>query len=204
MLFYMNLISIVLAVSLDGFGVGMTYGIRNIRLTVPALFIIMLCSGTIVLLSMQLGHVIRAFIPGAVTDALGGAILFLLGLIVLLSNLKQKYQLPILNHHFLSALTRMLEQPQKADKDNSGIISGTEAFLLGIALAMDAFGAGFAAALIGYPSWLMAFFIAMMSGLFLYTGIKTGNLLAKSPITEKLSLLPPILLIGIGLYNILA
>lgn len=204
MLFYMNLVSIVLAVSLDGFGVGITYGIRSIRLTVPALLIIMLCSGTIVLLSMQLGHVIRAFVPGTVTDAFGGAIFLVLGLIVLFSQLKQKLRIPLLNNHLLSSLTKMLRQPQRADKDNSGIISGTEALLLGIALAMDAFGAGFASALIGYPSWLMAFLIAMMSGLFLYSGIKAGNLLAKSPFIEKLALLPPLLLIGIGLYNLIA
>src|SRR5699024_2702928 len=68
MFYYLHLIIIVFAVSLDGFGVGITYGIRNIKITITALFIIMCCSGSIVLISMTLGHFVRLFLPPVITD----------------------------------------------------------------------------------------------------------------------------------------
>src|SRR5699024_2088708 len=167
MLFYMNLISIVLAVSLDGFGVGITYGIRNIKITSPALLIIMCCSGTVVLLSMSLGHFIRSIISPTLTDMLGGIIFILLGVFVLTSHIKQKLKITFFNQHLFSRFTSILSQPIKADKDSSGIISGGEAFFLGIALAMDGFGAGFDSATIEYSPSVMAILNALMSGLFL-------------------------------------
>jgi len=202
MVFYMNLISIVLAVSLDGFGVGITYGMRTIKMTLPALIIIMCCSGTIVLLSMSLGQMIKQFISPTFTDILGGIIFILLGSFVLGSHLKKKFQIVFFKKHPFKPFTSILSEPQEADADKSGVISSGEAVVLGIALAMDAFGAGFASAMIGYSPFIMATLIALMSGLFLYTGIKTGLILAKYKALEKLTYLPPILLIGIGLFNL--
>src|SRR5699024_7043784 len=173
-----------------------TYGIRTIKITTLSLFIIMCCSGSIVLLSMSLGHLIRSFISPTLTDMLGGIIFILLGCFVLTSQMKRKFNITIFKQHFFSRFTSILSQPHKADKDASGVISGGEAFVLGMALAMDAFGAGFAAAMIGYSPFVMAILIALMSGLFLYSGIKTGLLLSKHQAFEKLTLLPPLLLIS--------
>lgn len=202
MLFYMNLISIVLAVSLDGFGVGITYGIRTIKITFPALLIIMCCSGSIVLLSMSLGQFMKLFISPTITDKLGGIIFILLGSFVLASHLKSRFKITFFKQHRFTQFTSLLSQPLKADTDSSGTISGGEAVILGFALAMDAFGAGFASAMIGYSPFVMATLIALMSGLFLYSGIKTGFLLSKYQAFEKLTFLPPLLLIGIGVYNL--
>src|SRR5690625_4473556 len=90
MMYYMKLISIVIAVSLDGFGVGMTYGMRKIRISISSLFIIMCCSGFIVITSMTIGHLLRAFISPAFTDAIGSLILIFLGLFILYSMIRMK------------------------------------------------------------------------------------------------------------------
>src|SRR5699024_7357800 len=131
-----------------GFGVGVTYGMRHIRLTLPALLIIMLASGTIVSLSMTIGHLIRAVISPEITSLFGSSILILLGMIVLTINLKTKFNWRLLNRKPFERFTSILSNPHKADKDKSGVISAGEAVILGIALAMDAFGAGFAAAIL--------------------------------------------------------
>src|SRR5690625_544989 len=80
MLFYTGLIILVIAVSLDGFGVGVTYGARNILVPPLALLIIMFCSGVIVLLSMTIGNVLSAFISPQLASTFGGAILVALGI----------------------------------------------------------------------------------------------------------------------------
>ena len=50
-----SLILLAFAVSLDGFGVGVTYGLRRIRIPVLSVVIIALCSGIVVWVSMQIG-----------------------------------------------------------------------------------------------------------------------------------------------------
>ncbi|HLS65384.1 MAG TPA: sporulation membrane protein YtaF [Pseudogracilibacillus sp.] len=203
---YIHLFFIVIAVSLDGFGVGITYGMRNIRLHVMALFIIMLCSGCLITISMLFGQSIKAFISPATTNILGSMILIGIGLFILFSNYKAKKkhdgeeklmrkQTPF--HH----IKKVLEQPQYADQDRSGTINSSEAILLGIALALDAFGAGVGAALLGYPLLLTVILISSMSGLLLYTGMLVGTILANVHFFKKFTNVPPLLLITIGIYN---
>src|SRR5690625_3137242 len=87
---HIHLFFIVIAVSLDGFGVGITYGMRNIRLPITALLIIMLCSGCLITISMLFGQSIRTIISPTVTNVLGSFILIGIGLFILTSHYKAK------------------------------------------------------------------------------------------------------------------
>lgn len=210
MIFYMNLISIVIAVSLDGFGVGITYGMRKIRISFSALLVIMLCSGVIVISSMLIGHILRMFISPAITSLLGSVILIALGLFVLSSIIRSnKNEYKTNKEHkneepdsHISHFKSVISDPHRADKDRSGSISVGEALVLGTALAMDAFGAGLGAAMLGYSPMLTSVLVATMSGVFVFTGTKIGFLLSKNETLAKLTYLPPILLICIGIYNL--
>lgn len=214
MIFYMNLVSIVIAVSLDGFGVGIAYGLRKIRISLLALLIIMLCSGIIVLTSMLIGHVLRMFISPTITTIFGGIILILLGLFVFISLIRSNVQEQSTITHSakqvphrkqknkIKHFTAVISDPHKADKDQSGSISATEAIVLGTALALDAFGAGLGAAMLGYSPVVTAILIASMSGIFVFSGIHIGNLLSKTKTLAMLTYVPPILLICIGIYNV--
>lgn len=207
-MFYIKLLSIVVAVSLDGFGVGITYGMRKIHIPFIGFIIVVSCSGLIVFLSMTVGHMIKTVIPPTLTSNLGSFILIGLGFFVLLSVLRQKQthkfpsQIKKHRRHKLRRFTQILKDPAKADNDSSGIISISEATVLGIALALDAFAAGFGAAMLGYTPFITAIFIALMSGLFLFTGVTLGRLLSKNTTVSKLPYLPPIILIAIGVYHL--
>lgn len=211
MYFYMGLFLLVIAVSLDGFGVGVTYGMRQIRVPFFAMVIIMLCSGLIVLISMSVGTYITMFLTPEIAGALGGCILIAIGLFCLLNVIRTKLseqafisdQNEILLTNKIGKYKSVLAKPQHADLDQSGSISAAEALLLGLALAFDAFGAGIGAAMLGYAPIITAILIAMMSGLFVYSGIHAGLLLAKNKSLQKVTLLPPLLLIALGIFNIL-
>jgi len=243
MLFYMNLLFIVIAVSLDGFGVGITYGMRKMRIPFAALFVIMLCSGVIVLIAMMIGQVLRTFISPAVASSIGSVILILIGVFVLCSVIRTnrrgrvatvgaaefsreedfsvdeengmdrkfsegeaKLGKNFTEHEAVNQLQHfksVLSDPFQADKDKSGTISVSEAFILGTALALDAFGAGLGAAMLGYSPLITAVLIASMSGLFVFTGIKVGFLLSQNRTIAKLTFMPPVLLICIGLFNMI-
>ncbi|CDO03367.1 membrane protein [Oceanobacillus picturae] len=198
MLFYTGLLLLVVAVSLDGFGVGITYGMRKIHVPAVALCIIMLCSGGIVLLAMTIGTGITSLLSPDITRFIGGGILIAIGSLTFYNNVRSgKAQQQ--NHN---AITTVLTDPNKADLDKSGNISSTEALLLGAALALDAFGAGIGASMLGYPPVFTAILVACMSGVFLFSGINLGLYLAKNKQMQQMSLLPSVLLITIGVCNI--
>lgn len=208
MLFYTGLSFLVIAVSLDGFGVGITYGMRNIRVPGLALIIIMLCSGSIVLLSMTIGNMLSTFISPQQAKVLGGFILIFLGIFSLANIARQSKnkidtkKIAKTPRKGIQMIKMILSKPAKADMDQSGTISAGEALLLGAALALDAFGAGIGASMLGYSPLLTTCLIALMSGGFLYCGIKIGLFLSQKKLLQQLTFLPPFLLISLGIYNL--
>lgn len=209
MIIYTGLLLLVIAVSLDGFGVGITYGIQKIKVPILALLIIMLCSGIIVYTSMLIGDLLSSFITHEFAKIIGGSILILLGLFSFVNIIRSKLKKSQMDQPELVQATKMdhlrtvITTPDNADLDRSGSISAGEAFLLGLALALDAFGAGIGASMLGYSPLLTAVLTACMSGFFLYFGMRLGIFLSKSEKLQKLTLLPPTLLIGIGILNLL-
>src|SRR5690625_677339 len=207
MLFYMGLLLLVIAVSLDGFGVGVTYGMKRTKVPFSALLIIMLCSGVVVLLSMTIGDFLNSFISPQKAEIIGGMILIFLGLFSLFNIIQSKVDVDLSelkDSERLQRLKTVLSTPDQADLDQSGVITTGETFLLGTALALDAFGAGLGAAIIGYSPLLTAVSVAIMSGAFLFCGIQMGMLLLQNRQMQKLSFLPPILLISLGIFNMLS
>src|SRR5690625_4051013 len=169
MLLYTGLFFLVIAVSLDGFGVGISYGMRKIRIPLIGLMIIMLCSGMTVLLAMTIGNALSSFISPSMAEVLGVGILIALGLFSLYNILLSKQE-KTSDTKKQNILNTVLNTPDKADLDQSGTISANEALLLGTALALDAFGAGIGASMLGYSPALTSLLIACMSGLFVFCG----------------------------------
>lgn len=205
MLFYTGLFFLVIAVSLDGFTVGLAYGMQKIKIPRSSLIIIMILSGTVVLVSMMLGSLISPFISINHAARLGGSILIILGIFALYNVCRGKANGQIKQNLSPSSIPNMrtiLRKPEEADVDRSGIISLKESFFLGIALALDAFGAGFAAAMLNYSPILTAVLMASMSGLFLYSGLIVGEYMLRQKILQKLIYTPGLLLMTIGLINL--
>lgn len=208
MLFYTSLLLLVIAVSLDGFGVGITYGMQKIRVPFFPLCIIMLCSGIVVLLSMTIGNILSSMISPHIAQMFGGCILIILGgfsfvkMIHSSVNKNENGRKDEVSEKRLHQFKTVLSTPDKADWDQSGAISANEALLLGAALALDAFGAGLAAAVIGYSPLLTSTLIALMSGTFVYCGMKLGIVLSENKYMQKMTFIPPLLLISLGIYNL--
>ncbi|CEI81134.1 MULTISPECIES: sporulation membrane protein YtaF [Oceanobacillus] len=205
---YTGMLLLVIAVSLDGFSVGITYGMRQIKVPLLSLFVIMFCSGLIVFLSMEVGDFLRSFISPQGASMLGGGILIFLGVFSLISMFRSRETEAAKNGDHASSnvkfenMKTVLTRPKEADLDKSGIISINESILLGFALALDAFGAGIGAAMLGYSPLITALLTAGMSGLFLFSGIMFGSYLWRIPALQRLSFLPSVFLITLGCWNI--
>ncbi|MCG5102103.1 sporulation membrane protein YtaF [Oceanobacillus alkalisoli] len=205
MLYYTGLFLLIIAVSLDGLGVGISYGIQKTRVPILAISIIMLCSGVTVFAAMSIGEGLKFIIPSTISENAGAMILISLGIFTLYNIIRKNKvkQDEIQNNSMLTNVKKVFRSPKHADLDRSGTISKPEAILLGMALSLDAFGAGFAASLMHYSAFLTAGLIAVMSGIFLIVGLKIGMLLSKYEDIQFFTLLPSLLLIGIGLFNLL-
>ncbi|OAS21082.1 MntP/YtaF family protein [Paenibacillus oryzisoli] len=246
MLPVISLLILAFAVSLDGFGVGVMYGLRKIRIPLLSIGIISLWSGIIIFTSMQIGVLMSSFMSPEVAKRIGAIILIGIGVWALVqmrqgqkNQTQQEQSAPaadqamvssmpyeeIRNSGYLEPVTfdtlqrtkeilsielkrfglviQILRTPSIADVDKSGNISASEATLLGLALSLDAFGAGIGAALIGFVPLLTASVISISSGSLLAVGLRIGFRYAEMDWMKKLSILPGCVLIVMGLLKML-
>lgn len=103
----------------------------------------------------------------------------------------------------LGLVIQILRSPVQADMDNSGSISSWEAMWLGIALSLDAFGAGLGAAMLGFSPLGTASVVALFSGIFLMLGMRVGLRFASKNGMRLISYLPALLLIIMGIMKLL-
>jgi putative sporulation protein YtaF len=211
MLQYLSLILLAFAVSLDSFSVGLTYGLRKMKIPLRSIVIIALCSALTLMVAMGGGNLIASFLSVEWTEKIGGIILVAIGGWVLYQffrpmkdqdDAKDRKMIVKLEIKSLGIVIQILRKPMEADIDRSGTITGIEAFLLGAALSLDAFGAGIGAALLGYSPFVMAAAVAIMSSVFLFIGINCGQLLSHSKWVQKFSFLPGLVLIMIGIWKL--
>ncbi|MDO9573365.1 MAG: manganese efflux pump, partial [Candidatus Contubernalis sp.] len=96
----------------------------------------------------------------------------------------------------------ILKDPQKADFDKSGEIRGREAVALGVALAMDAFGAGFGAAMMGFNPFTTSVAVGAAKLVLLPAGFYLGNNYFSKYLGSKASYLSGFVLIMLGILNL--
>ncbi|MCR8643743.1 sporulation membrane protein YtaF [Paenibacillus sp. N1-5-1-14] len=229
MLPILSLLVLAIAVSLDGFGVGMMYGLRRIRIGLLSVAIISCFSGIIIYMSMGIGQWLSSFLSPAWSSRVGAIILIGIGVWALVQLFMQKNHdskesssdtiaqkseneestistvKEILNIELrrFGLVIQILRTPAAADIDKSGSISASEAVFLGLALSLDSFGAGIGAALIGFAPALTATVIALSSGTFIALGLHFGLKFADLAWVRKMSLLPGCVLIIMGVIKLL-
>ncbi|MBW4082308.1 manganese efflux pump [Paenibacillus sp. S150] len=247
---FFSLLLLAFALSLDGFGVGITYGLRKMKIPLLSVLIISMCSGIVICVSMQVGVLLARVVSPHAASSIGAVILVLMGCWSLYQMVTQKEkehggadvqaesgqdgreaepetaaafagnaahaaggaaeedepQRPAvfsLELRHLGVVIQILRTPSSADMDASGSISSMEAMVLGIALSLDAFGAGLGAALLGFSPVSTSLMIALFSGTFLLLGMKTGLRLSGSYWMKHAALFPALLLIAMGIMKLL-
>jgi putative sporulation protein YtaF len=181
---YILSILFALAVSADGFLVGIAYGLRKITIPFLSLLLIACASTAAVTLSMVFGKGLSTLLNPAWASNIGAAMLILIGLYFLLQALKEKistisaaedYTILTLNLEWLGIIVQILKKPSSADMDCSGEINLREAFFLGLALAVDALGAGMGAAMTGLNILFTALCVGMLKFILVNSGIYLGR-----------------------------
>jgi len=206
---------LALAISLDGFVAGITYGLKGIKIRSLAILIISIASGIMILLSMLCGTWLTNLFSPRWATKIGGLLLVLIGswLLyqsvqeILVENSKQQNDLPRELFSFkiasLGLIINILQEPEQADLDYSGAISNQEAVILGTALALDAFGAGIGAAMTGYSILLTSIFVTSFKFVLLRLGVYLGANTTTDYCDSNLKLTPGLILITLGLLKLI-
>ncbi|WP_020620604.1 MntP/YtaF family protein [Paenibacillus daejeonensis] len=79
-----SLVMLACAVSLDGFGVGVTYGLRRIRIPLLSILIIACCSGFVIGVSMVAGQWLSNYLSPVAGQWIGAIILIGIGLFAII------------------------------------------------------------------------------------------------------------------------
>lgn len=212
---FLSSLVFAIALSIDGFGVGLSYGMRKIRIPWKSLLIISISSALALATSMIAGQLIASFLSESVADFLGGLALILVGCWLLLQGWSQRLTSKVisdpcdidaltifkLNIPSLGLVVKILKEPSKADFDESGIISLNEAIFLGFALAMDALGAGLGAALMGLSSWFTPIVMAGAKFTLVSLGLYLGNHFILDRFRKNLGILPGVIIIALGIIQ---
>ena len=209
---WLQIVFLAFAVSIDGFGVGMTFGMRKMKIPLKSIVVISICSAMSLGVAMLIGDFISQMISSGAAEKTGGIILILLGAWMVYQFFKpdkepeeERYHEKIIFNFEIKSLgvvINILQKPMHADFDKSGTITGVEALVLGFALSLDAFGAGIGAAMIGISPLILAAAIAVMSLVFISSGLQCGKWLSNSRLVQQLTFLPGVLLIFIGIWKL--
>lgn len=204
-MFFLSPILLGLAVSLDGMGAGFAYGMRKVHIPPVSLLIICLSSSFSIFLSMTAGSFAAAFFPAGTATLVGSITLTGVGLLILVKALAEpkndEKDSVADTGKGISLIQAVMREPSKADMDSSGAISGKEAVVLGVALAADAFGAGFGAALMGFSPLVTSLAVGIGKYFFLLLGSLLGRKFAKMLPEGGAAALAGVILVLLGLFS---
>lgn len=176
---FINSLILAISSSIDSLGIGMTYGLKNTKLSLKSKVILFIISITVTIFSVLLGSSLRNFLPTFVAKFIGSSILIILGIIIIIQGIKNK---------------------EDFDFNKSNTIEPSEAFALGIALSLDSLCIGIGGSIFGLNISIFPIFVAILQLLFIDFGIFMGKKiihLTKIP-NSIWSILSGILLILIG------
>lgn len=181
-----KLIVLIIALSADAFAASFAYGADKVRIPPLSAAIVAALSDFILIASLFVGNLFKAYIPASVTTLLSFLILFALGMIKLFdSSVKKKIRENRFNRRQLhltfknlSFILTVYAEPQEANATDVEVLSPAEALSLGLALSLDSAAAGIGAASLEFPLLLTAAASFVIGILTVFSGCRLGRLLA--------------------------
>lgn len=207
----LNCLLLAIPISLDCFGIGITYGIKNTYITPIAKIIIFSIFFIVTSIAVRIGTLIIKIFSLEFANITGVILLVLMGGWMIYQSFRPKTKekklgpsKPQIFKLFIKpfGLTiQIIKNPSNSDLDHSNHIDAKEALYLGLAISIDAFCAGVGCSAIGITSFYFPLFIAIFHILFLTLGSFIGKMLSShTKIPDNIwSIISGILLITIGI-----
>ena len=146
----LNSLFLALSVSIDSFGIGLTYGIKNTKIRFLSMCLLILMSLLGAYSSFFIGKTINTMFSNFITQIISSGILIVLGIIIIID-------------------------PIPFDFDKSHILDLKEAFILGIALSLDSVCIGIGSSIGGFCNFSFPIFVTIFQLIFISLGSFIGK-----------------------------
>ena len=144
----LNCFLLAICVSIDSLSIGVTYGLKNTKISFGAKCILFCISIIVTTFSVFLGSSICKVFPSYVSCAIGSILLCLMGVWIIVQAITK-------NKDGHSGVTvQIIRDPSYSDFNNSNQIEAKEALYLGIALSLDSIGIGIGSSIMGLNTFL--------------------------------------------------
>lgn len=163
------MILISIALSIDAFAVGISYGVQKVKIEPNAFGIVGLVSILIMSVSLNIGKKMASFFPDDVVRIIGVSILILLGV-----------------SFIRKSLYADKEQQAMCDYDQSRDISWIEGIAVGAAISIDTVSVAIGLSASGFHNMFIPWIVGVMQIVFLLGGCICGkNVKIKMVNSEK-------------------
>ena len=192
-MFY-NYIMLALCVSIDSLGTGITYGLKNTKISILAKLTLFVLSFVITSFSLFIGNAISGFLSKTLCNYIGASLLCSMGIWIIFQALKKDSSADNLLKHnvqhtnvyefFLKSFgitIKIIRDPKYSDLDNSNNIDSKEALFLAIALSLDSIGVSIGGSILGVSSVLFPILTSLFQFAFLTIGSFLGNKIKNIP-----------------------
>lgn len=183
----LNIILLAVSLSIDAFGIGISYSIRKVAIPFSSKIIISVISVIMTGISFIIGSTILLFVNENVAKFIGCFMLIILGLWTIVQGLKSKNESKKEAHEnktlsfFIKPLkltVQITKGPTAFDMDNSKHIDIFESVYLGVSLSIDSLVVGISYAVVGGSSYLIPIYVGLAQFIFLSLGETLGTRIA--------------------------
>lgn len=175
---WLLILGLAVSSSIDNLGVGMSYGIRKIKISHAANMMIAFICFLFSYIGIYFGKWISVILPGFLPVLLGAFILSVIGIRIILLAVPRKTQETAcvdVSSKKEGRFSGLLKNPEAADADGSGEIGMLESMVLGVAVSANALTNGLSAGLIGLSPAAISITAAVGSFLTIWMGCMLGK-----------------------------
>lgn len=183
-MWFLSGILLATSLSMDALGIGISYGLRSIKVPNLPKIIIGFISLLFTAIAIGIGNIIVLFLPAYLTKLIGAGMLAVLGMIIVIqavwknkkviSENTKKNKTWLWNIKSLGITVKITRAPEVLDK-NSNKMSAKESIYMGVALSIDSFGAGISSAVSGMNNLFVPIMVGVCQFVFLSFGIICGQ-----------------------------
>lgn len=183
-MWFLSGVLLATSLSMDALGIGISYGLRSIKVPNLPKIIIGFISLLFTAIAIGIGNIIVLFLPAYLAKLIGAGMLAVLGMIIVIqavwknkkviSENTKKNKTWLWNIKSLGITVKITRAPEVLDK-NSNKMSVKESIYMGVALSIDSFGAGISSAVSGMNNLFVPIMVGVCQFVFLSFGIICGQ-----------------------------
>ncbi|WP_026487170.1 sporulation membrane protein YtaF [Caldanaerobius polysaccharolyticus] len=197
---YLAVFLFAISSNVDNLIVGVAMGVKKLKISILGNLIIAFVSFAGTYLSMALGGILTSSLSRDLSSYIGGMFLIGAGTWSLISCSRKNGQSA--NYSIsLPSYNDYMENPEKADINQSGFIDAKESFILGLALALNNVGVGLGAGMSRFDAFLTSAFTFVLSIISFLTGFHIGKKILPKSLKKHAQYISGWIIVAMGVFQ---